>query len=613
MTKYIEHFPKPLLDDLVRGRWLPVIGAGMSRNASVPTGRRMPLWNDLGEELAGELQDYPYLGAIDAVSAYEQEYGRPRMVERVAEALLVNEARPGAAHRAFCSIFFDIVCTTNVDFLLERQYENAPRYCRPIVDEDHLTINDQGKTIALLKLHGDVHHPTRLVLTEEDYDTFLSKYPLLATYLANLLITRTAVLIGYSLEDPDFRQVWQVIGERLGKARRLAYSLVVDAKATDVARFARRGVKVINLPGSKKHYSQILADTFNELREYMQTNILGASQVTTEEPLTELSLPQEAVTRLCFFAVPLDLQPQFRDQIFPLVKRAGLVPVTAADVISPGENYAAKIDAIMRRSVAAVVDLSTQNTILELSMLSGMSRPVQTFVIVEKGTAIPSAVADKLYVLREKTPIADQPELLQRIDVWLRRVAAEILPTRTDEPSRLFQAREYRAAVISAISNLESLLNSVLERECRLPDRFCGLQRLVDIVSVRHDLVVAKKQIDAWIRIRNMAVHSQKPVTRANAQEIVRGVQKLSESLRPLDYSGWLDSTLAVLRQKEQVYRRLVQSEGQSVADKSKPVLQVRDEQERAWAEKAIHARKLMWWDDVEGFYGIYKKSTSFG
>ena len=70
----------------------------------------------------------------------------------------------------------------------------------------------------LLKLHEDVHHPARLVLTEEDYDAFLDKYPLLATYLANPLITRTAVLVGgYSLDDPDFRQVWQVVGERLGK------------------------------------------------------------------------------------------------------------------------------------------------------------------------------------------------------------------------------------------------------------------------------------------------------------------------------------------------------------------------------------------------------------
>jgi hypothetical protein len=35
-VKYLLYFPKPVLDDLVVGKWLPVIGAGMSLNAVVP-------------------------------------------------------------------------------------------------------------------------------------------------------------------------------------------------------------------------------------------------------------------------------------------------------------------------------------------------------------------------------------------------------------------------------------------------------------------------------------------------------------------------------------------------------------------------------------------------
>jgi len=504
----------------------------MSRNALVTSGKKVPLWDELGRELAGELQDYPYAGSLDAISAYAHEYGRPRMVERVAEALLVNEARPGDAHRAFCSILFDIVCTTNVDFLIERQYEATARYCRPIVDEDHLAVNDRSNTTALLKLHGDVHHPSRLVLTEEDYDTFLDKYPLLATYLANLLITRTAVLVGYSLDDPDFRQVWQVVGERLGKARRLAYALIVDAKGTEIARFARRGVKVISLPGNRAKYSQVLASAFNELREHMQTQLIGASHVTEEEPLTEFSLPQEAMTRLCFFAVPLSLHPQYRDQVFPLAERAGLVPVTAADVIAPGENYTAKIDAIMRRSVAAVVDVTTQNTILELGMLMSMSRPLQTLVVVEEGAVLPIDLANRIIARRAKGPIADQPTLLRSFEEWFRRVASDIEPRLAEEPLRLLRVREYRAAVISAITHLESLLRTALEKQERLPGRAYSLGPLVDLAT-RRGLVSSKEhqQVRDWLRIRNMAVHSQENVQRAKAKEVVRGVLAIGQKL----------------------------------------------------------------------------------
>ncbi|WP_443147732.1 SIR2 family protein [Nitrospira sp.] len=522
------------MDDLVAGRWLPVIGAGMSRNAVVAPGQQVPLWDDLGRELAADLQDYPYAGALDAVSAYAHEYGRPRMVERVADALLINEARPGDAHRAFCSILFDIVCTTNVDFLLERQYGATSRHCRPIVDEDHLAVNDRTNTTALLKLHGDVHHPARLVLTEEDYDGFLDKYPLLATYLANLLITRTAVLIGYSLDDPDFRQVWQVVGERLGKSRRLAYAILVDAKGTDVARFARRGVKVISLPGSRAKYTHVLATAFDQLREYMQTHLIGASHVTEEEPLTEFSLPQGAVTRLCFFAVSLGLQPQYRDQVFPLAERAGLVPVTAADVIAPGENYTAKIDAIMRRSVAAVVDVTTQNTILELGMLMGMQKPLQTLVVVEEGTVLPTDLANQRIARRAKGPVADQPKLLHSFDEWFRGVAADIQPRLAEEPLRLLGAHEYRAAVTSAITHLESLLRTALEKEENLLGRAYALRSLAGLAAKRGLLTEAEHQkLRDWMPVRNMVVHSQESVTRAKATEIVRGIMAIGQRLRP--------------------------------------------------------------------------------
>jgi hypothetical protein len=38
----------------------------------------------------------------------------------------------------------------------------------------------------------------------------------------------------------------------------MAYAIMVDASSSDVARFERRGVKIINLPGSKSRYPSIL-------------------------------------------------------------------------------------------------------------------------------------------------------------------------------------------------------------------------------------------------------------------------------------------------------------------------------------------------------------------
>ena len=144
----------------------------------------MPLWSDLGKTLGDELADYSSNEILDAISAYEHEFGRARLIERLSDLLLLREAQPGDAHKEFCSIPFDIVCTTNFDFLLERQYDATPRYVYPVVDEEQLSVNIASAGTLLLKLHGDLRHPSRLVVTEADYDGFLlPSYPLMATYL----------------------------------------------------------------------------------------------------------------------------------------------------------------------------------------------------------------------------------------------------------------------------------------------------------------------------------------------------------------------------------------------------------------------------------------------
>jgi hypothetical protein len=67
----LDNFPEPLLSDLVAGRWLPVVGAGLSKNAHLAPGSKMPDWKQLGEGIAAELP--PGYGAdspVESLSAY---------------------------------------------------------------------------------------------------------------------------------------------------------------------------------------------------------------------------------------------------------------------------------------------------------------------------------------------------------------------------------------------------------------------------------------------------------------------------------------------------------------------------------------------------------------
>jgi len=264
MATYIDRLPKPLLDDIVQGQCIPIIGAGFSRNAELPPGFEMPLWDDLGKHLAQQMRNYPYTTPIDGISAFCHEFSRAKLIEQLRTILHVDKAQPGPAHLAFADLPFDIVVTTNFDFLLERAYDIKRRPYYPIVDEDQLSIGNVSQGTRILKIHGDLNHPSRLIVTEEDYDTFLEKYPLICTYLANLLISRTPLFIGYSLEDPDFRQIWQIIGARLGNLRRNAYTFAVGVQSVDISRYERRGVKVISLGENVAAYGDILRKLFEE-------------------------------------------------------------------------------------------------------------------------------------------------------------------------------------------------------------------------------------------------------------------------------------------------------------------------------------------------------------
>jgi hypothetical protein len=525
--KYIDAFPKPLLDDLVAGKWLPIIGAGFSRNAILPPKKQMPLWQELGKIVGKELGDYEPSNPIDALSAYEHEFKRPKLIEILSKLLLVDNARPGDAHKAFCQMQFDLVCTTNLDFLLEKQYELTPRLCTPLIDEDQLSVNLSDSGVGLLKLHGDLHHPTRLIATENDYDLFLNKYPLLATFVANLLITRTAVLIGYSLDDPDFRQLWQIVGERLGRSRRTAYVITVNAKPTDIARFERREIKVINLVSSKSNYGTILSDAFKELYKYWQDNIIPESYVKEEQPLRELSLPPQAPTRLCFFALPITLSSFYRDKVFPIVKEYGFVPVTADDVVSPGDTIFPKIDALIKRAQLFIVDTSTQNTLFELQLATKNISASRILVIAQRNiiNQLPNEMSNIRVLTRPDVFSADPVEFLEGIRAWLTDAAERFESTSVSEPRRLLDAGEYRAAVISAITLLESSLRKWLDIPLSTSSKPITLRSMLEIA--RQQELLGKYEVRTildWLKIRNEVVHSDRKISKNIAEEITSGV-----------------------------------------------------------------------------------------
>lgn len=535
---YLKYFPIPFLEDLIRGQVLPFIGAGFSRNATIPEGKEIPDWSKLGELVAKDLpSDYDYTNPVEAISAYEQEYSRTKLIEKFNELLLTGIIRPGKAHIAFSKIPFELVCTTNFDFLIENAYEQSSVYCRPIIDEEHLAINNiNRKDVSLLKIHGDLHHPTRLVATEEDYDGFLHRYPMLATFLGNLLISKTCFFIGYSLDDPDFRQVWQLIKDRLGKLRRQAFVISVGASKQSIQKFERRGVKVINIPSnSKKTYEQILEEVFDEMKDFWNKELPSLSTVTDENTKIQLSINADSYSRLCFFSVPLKYISIYKKYIFPIVQNYNFVPITVDEFIQSSNNLLATNSSLIEKASIVVVDISSNVMRNELGMiLNSKKRKEKIIIITDNNDFLPSELYNINTLIRPENFLEDVDDFVYAFEKYFSEVANNTQERINGEARRLLEKHEYVAAVIAAVTLFEDVLRNELDKKIDKSSNVYSLTHLLRLANERQ--LINQNQVSElreWIMIRNKFVHTtDRLMNRHLATKIITSIEQAIQHIR---------------------------------------------------------------------------------
>jgi hypothetical protein len=83
-----------------------------------------------------------------------------------------------------------------------------------------------------------------------------------------MLITKTALFIGYSLSDLDFKHIREIVLSRLGRFQRTSYIVQFNMSAPDVEKMQENDVHVINLEVPRESsIDEILAGFFYEIRE----------------------------------------------------------------------------------------------------------------------------------------------------------------------------------------------------------------------------------------------------------------------------------------------------------------------------------------------------------
>jgi hypothetical protein len=502
-TNLLKYFPRPLLDDLAAGRWLPIVGAGMSRNADVEAGSPgIPDWSELGKVIAEGLgPEYGGSGPVESISAYEHAFGRNKLVEKLTEALGRGNPRPGAVHRAFCELPFDFVVTTNAEQILEAGYRERHGDVLAVVEESQLRLKNPYLSPTLVKLHGDIHHPDSLVFSENDYDAFTAQRPLFVTWLANQLISKTGILIGYSLDDPDFRAINAQLRSRLGQKALDLYAIALGKDPVRDARFARRGVRIIELPKSQGY--GILAELFSQLLDYWNKE-LGRRISSPNGALRALLRAGSRTKGVVLFLVESSRLSFYEEFVYPPLLEQSMIPISRSDVSDDSGSPVAVIDTLLRVANTVVVELDATSgpLVARLASVLGNDHVIE----------VTAAPRDKSGPRPTVTLTDDWESFSASLVTELGQVESPV-GFRSDtirSIQSLAAAQDFRAACLIGLVELEATLRSRLDvppGATYMRDRFVGFRALLIQARDFLQLPISAEEVDTLVNARNLMVH----------------------------------------------------------------------------------------------------------
>jgi hypothetical protein len=547
--------PKPLVDDIVDGRCLPFVGSGFSVNAVLPDGRRMPTWPGLTSALAQSAGASPDLAGPEVASLFEKRFGRVQLIEQIRKALYVDQSSPGPAHITFGRLPFDTVYTTNFDTLLEDTYRLLRLPYRALVGERQMPFHG-GRTMAsIVKMHGDVRHEEYITITREDYAAYLNRYPVIATHLSAMLITRTPLFLGYSLTDPNFISIQEIVKSRLGDLVRMSYVIQFNTPEDEVNKLLDKGIHVISLHAeSDEARTEALTHFLESILRACDINSvqnLRSAEPGLFEPVDPVNI-QQALSSGNSAAVlsgsshfALVLMPfgsvsntVFREAVSPAIDSFGLIPVTVDQLDSAQSRILETVRTGVQQARLCIADISdgNPNVTFEVGLAVSFRKPL--LLIARKDAALPIDFIDR-HILRY------EPEDLDSLQDRLRSAIESLLGTDLmDEARELIATGHYRAAIAVLGSLLEQTLWSryrfLHPNETKEARKNRSLRALVDALATEQALPqqLYNDLVEA-ISTRNRAVHTGTTLSAEEANfmfDRVRDVLQLSPPTAPVLY-----------------------------------------------------------------------------
>ena len=211
-------WPDELVNDIARRQCVIYLGSGVSKNSINKLGERPKTWkefltyaltkNDIKDDLRilieKKIKNDDLLIACELL---RDAFGRERYNRILKEEFQHKKFEVADIHKYIFQLDSRIVVTPNFDQIYETYAKSETEGSISVKNyyDDDLADVVRGQDRIVLKLHGTIESPDRMIFSQIDYANTRNKNQSFYQILNALITTNTFLFIGAGLNDPDIR------------------------------------------------------------------------------------------------------------------------------------------------------------------------------------------------------------------------------------------------------------------------------------------------------------------------------------------------------------------------------------------------------------------------
>ena len=219
-----------IVDAIARRRSVIVIGSGVSAQSKDSSGRRPPTWRAFLERALGQLPTKEKRGIKKHLSKGDYltacELVRMRMGSETFHDFLksefLNAFEPSELHKEIFRLDSRIVVTPNFDKIYDSYVssESSGSIMLKTYEDADVVSCLRGDDRLVLKLHGTIDSPSKLIFSRSDYCKARIKCREFYSFIEALALTHTFIFLGCGVSDPDISLMLEDLFSKFPHAHR---------------------------------------------------------------------------------------------------------------------------------------------------------------------------------------------------------------------------------------------------------------------------------------------------------------------------------------------------------------------------------------------------------